>query len=658
MSKFKKTAAAVSALAILFTTLTVPTVSAAESTTEDIGGGWTVTYANGTEKDETHFAKITDEVARSGNHSLHINCPETVGATNDGAKLNITHPCGSTYGEWNYENQFRVQFYIKGQYTPRLTEIGTFDCQKNDINGTIYRLYYNKNNGEGNPVTIEEPDENGWSKVYFDYVYPYDDETKSTFKINIYGEAQDLYIDDISVTYNGTNEKRKGVQLLFNGGFESEELSDYGWTYTGTSGYGAAEIANENGNKMLHIRYSKEIYDEKFVLTKEIATMPESIDWAGYKIYFKAKGNFINTSIEMGNNVYDMNVGKPQRVKDLDDGWALYSVQASGKNEDRKFVVKVHGYCYDMYLDDFAIVKLNGVRNDDGSYTYTDTNGDHLENGTFDNPTGKLNLQPDNWYFVSSPQNDARFFITRDTTRSTSGKNSMYIGAPGDYVAEKYVDMRQSLPEDFDYTKEYTFKVKMYTPTPNTVLRAEFSNVSNGVGCEKILNSEYAEHLGDSWYQYTVPMQAQAGYNQLRICAMSTIGGIWIDDVSLTDSDGKEYVVNGSFDEYTRYEVGEFSLLDEAYEDMNALAAGELTIENTFKPLEDGLKCAMYFAIYKDNKLYDIIKGQASGELTAGADTSYSATVTLDSVSNGVYKAKAFMWDPDTMTPYCTNGEW
>lgn len=655
MSKFKKTAAAVSALAILFTTLTVPTVSAAESTTEDIGGGWTVTYANGTEKDDTHFAKITDKVARSGNHSLHINCPD---GGIDAARIAIEHPCGSTYGEWGEENKFRVQFYIKGGYDEWCTQVGPFNCTDNTNHGSFLRIWYNTKRGQ--KVVIEEPDENGWRKVYFDYVYPYDDTAKSGFKIHIYGSTSDVYIDDISVTYNGTNEARKGVQLLFNGGFESEELSDYGWTYTGTSGYGAAEIANENGNKMLHIRYSKEIYAEDFVLTKTIATSPENIDWAKYKIYFKAKGNFFDTSIEIGNDKYwEVScIGKPQKIKDLDDGWALYSVQAKGKNETSKIRIAVHGYCYDMYLDDFAIVKLKEVKNDDETITYTDDNGDHLENGTFDNPTGKLNLQPDNWYFVSQPQNDARFFITRDTTRSKSGKNSMYIGAPGDYVAEKYVDMRQSLPEDFDYTKEYTFKVKMYTPTPNTVLRAEFSNVSNSVGCEKVLNSAYAEHLGDSWYQYTVPMQAKAGYNQLRICAMNAVGGIWIDDVSLTDSDGKEYVVNGSFDEYTRYEVGEFSLMNESYEDINALAAGELTIENTFKPLEDGLKCAMYFAIYKNNKLYDIIKGQASDELTTGADTTYSATVTLDSVSDGVYTAKAFMWDPDTMTPYCTNGKW
>lgn len=645
MGKLKTMVAAVSAITVLCTSVVLPTAGAQAEETS-VNNGWSIEYLNNATKDETHYAEFTTEEAHSGDYSLHINYPDGITEEDHGIKLRISHPAALTFaglsGDWGEANQFRVQFYIKGNYDKYCTQLGTFDCENDNINGTIVRLNASK-------VTIETPDENGWAKAYFDFQYPYT--SKSDFHINIFGEANDVYIDDVSVTYSGTNEKRNGTSILFGGGFEPViGLEQYGWSYTDASNQAGVEIVKDAaGDKMLHIRYALESYDDKFVLHKNIATPSGSggINWAKYKIYFKAKGNFNPNSIEMGNDYYDDQLGKPIFVKELDDGWNLYSVKAGGQNATG-FRVKIHGYCYDMYLDDFSVVKLD-------TDATTEISGDHLFDGTFDNPTAEANIQPSGWFFVKNTAGDASFIATRDSSHVYSGKNAMFISAPGMWVDQKFIDIRQELPSDFDYSKSYTLKVKAYTPNVNTALNVMFSNASNAAASQVVLTEANANHLKDSWYEYTIPMTASDGCNQIRFLAMSNIGGMWIDEVSLIDVDGNEYITNGSFEEYKRYDVGSFVLMDDSGDIINKPVAGENTVENTITLYEDGLKYALYFAVYKDGALYDVVKAEPDSKTTT---TTVNATITLDSVTDGKYTAKAFIWDPDTLVSYCVRGEW
>lgn len=617
---------------------------------QTIDNGWTVTYLN-QQQDDTHYAEFTNTQSRSGDYSLHLKYAEGV---TTGQKFSITHPAQRTFTEWDAANQFRVQFYIKGQYDKWGLQIGTFDYDADAAGGTRQRLTNAK-------VNFGEVDENGWAKVYFDFYYPYD-ATKSQFQIHVYGGPLDAYIDDVSVTYNGTLASRNGYNLLSDGGFEpipvatGEALSNYGWSMTDSSGSAVAEIAEDhNGDKMLHFRYDTRTYDDKVVLYRTIKTPNGAggIDWAEYRIYFKAKGSFLPGSIEIGNDQTDSQLRKLNdaanvTTKEMENGWTQYCVTTKGQNSAAKnsFRMKIHGYAHDLLLDDFMVVKLDANKNE--------ISGDHLVNGTFDNPSQASGTTASNWYPAAGNANggDPTFLVSKNSIHTYTGKNAMFISAAGVWVDQKYIDFRQTLPEDFDYTKNYTFKVKVYTPSPNTGLNVTFCNTQNVSTANKKLDTQNAEvvDLGSGWYEYTLTLTPQAGYNHLRILAMSLTGGVWVDDVSLTGTDGKEYIKNGSFEKYNKTTIGAFALLDESYEDIDALVAGDNTLTINVKSLEAGLDYNLYFAIYKNGDLYDVMKTHLT-DAPVGSAQELEATINLESVTDGVYTAKAFLWD-DEMVSY------
>ena len=634
------------ALAMLCGMLTFPAVQAAE----EVDNGWKVEYLNDALSDDTHYARFTDEDAHSGDYSLHINYPDGLSEL---SKIKISHDAIPTFTEWDAANQFRIQFFIKGDYHEWGIELGTFDCRDDTAHGTLLRLTADK-------ITFEEPDENGWIRAYYDFCYPYTN--KSDFQIYIYGEARDVYIDDISVVYNGTAAGRTGYSLLTDGGFEpipeptGEMISNYGWSLTDSTADGDVKpeveiVSDHKGNKMLHVKYDEAVYNDNVILYRQIATPAGAggIDWSRYRIYFKAKGSYRLDNIEIGNDQYNdllrflTNTDYVTRTE-LEDGWIQYCVTTAGQNKDG-FRMLIHGSCHDMYLDDFAVVKLDA--------NGEEISGDHLRNGTFDNPSEPLSIQADEWSVVkgSGNEGDASFLATRNTTHAFSGNNAMFISAPGSWVDQKYVDFRQKLPDNFDYSKDYTLKLKIYTPYPDINLRAEFSNIENKSVNTVELNTKNVrvEDVGGGWYEYTVSMSPEEGYNNIRFLAMMLVGGIWIDDISLTDEDGTNYIKNGSFEEYKAVEAGEFVLLDENFEDIFAPAQGENIMTVNVNTLEQGVDYALYFAIYKDGSLYDIVKTEYKN--AAVGDKELEASIYLDTVEDGAYTAKAFLWDAG-MNPY------
>ena len=639
----KKTIAAVSSVAMLCAALVMP--AKAEDTA--VNNGWTISYLNDALQDDTHYAELTNKEAHSGNYSLHINYPDGITTAR---KIKLTHSAKRPFGEWDTDgvNTFRTQFYIKGVYEKWGIQLGTFDCEESGIRGTNIRLTDSK-------ITFEEPDENGWTKAYFDFAYPYGE--KTDFNLYIYGEARDLYIDDISVSYAGTTEGRKGYQLMTDGGFEpiptatGESLSDYGWDITNGGGVDnvipTAEIVkDENGNKMLHLKHDVTAYNDGFVMHKNIATPSGAggIDWSAYNIYFKAKGSFMPNSIEVGNDQYDNHLKKATAVKELPDGWTQYVVKTGGQNKTG-FRMKIHNYCHDLYLDDFMVVKADSDGNDTGV--------DHLANGTFDSPKSALSIQPDDWMCTTVNKGNTDYIVTRDTTHAYSGKNAMFIAAPASWVDQRYVEFRQNLPENFDYSKSYTLKFKAYTLNKTLGGSVMFSNANNAAISEKGLSSGTITDLGDNWYEYTIPMQAAEGGSQIRFLATGGIGSAWIDDVSLTDTDGNNYVKNGSFENYKKYVIGEFDLTDDSYESVPSPVAGENNMTISVNTIEPGYSYALYFAIYKDGSLYKAVKAEQMD--SAAGEAELKATINLDSVSDGVYSAKAFLWD-DEMNPYIAKG--
>ena len=109
------------------------------------------------------------------------------------------------------------------------------------------------------------------------------------------------------------------------------------------------------------------------------------------------------------------------------------------------------------------------------------------------------------------------------------------------------------------------------------------------------------------------------------------------------------YVKNGSFESYKKYVIGEFDLTDDSYESVPSPVAGENNMTISVNTIEPGYSYALYFAIYKDGSLYKAVKTEQMD--SAAGEAELKATINLDSVSDGVYSAKAFLWD-DEMNPY------
>lgn len=673
-----KKLASLTAIAMLLGSMSIAMPASAEATTYDLGAGWTVTALDGSLSDDTHYVEITDKESHSGNYSLHWNYSEGTGS-DEIYRYTILHdanPTGIYSDDWGEKGKFKVEFYAKSNSfdwynNPDFmyyNKIGPFDNpSETSINGTRIRLSSEK-------IAWSEPDENGWRKGTFYYQYPYN-WGKPQFYILLGGLANDMYLDDISVTYAGT-EDFKDLSLLADGGFElvtptGEELSDYGWHVAyNTANVNEARmpsaeiVADGKGNKMLHVTAPDpgNGWQKEIALRREIATNMLDIGWGTYAIKFKIRGAYSSNHLEAGCGAYNdllrgLNNSNYVTTKKLDDGWTEYTVITGGENTGNgnslnSFRFNVYGYCNSFYIDDFTVYKVN-----DGVAAA----GDHLYNGTFDNEKTNANIEASGWAKVVNALGDNRYLTTRSNKFAYTGTNSMFFSAPGSWVDQKFIQFYQVLPSNYDAAKEYTLKLKMRTINPETALYCYYaSNSTNGKVSDKIeFKSSNAEvkSLGNDWYQYTVTLpalsSADAAY-KLAFEAMSAVDGIWIDDISVTDAEGKEYITNGSFEDYEKYVIGNPYMLDGDYLDIDAPVAGENYLYVPIKTNVAGLNYYVYFAIYKDGSLYKITK--ASYENAAVGEKEVEAMLELDTVGDGAYTAKAFVWDKN-MAPYINKAE-
>jgi len=655
--KTMKKIAALLAATIMTGMITVPFTASAE-TSADIPNGWTITYGADTPESEENYATFTTEEAHGGEWSLVAHSPAEM--TSEYGRIIISHPAGLPKGgAWDETGKYTVEFYTKGIETSADmwgVRAGTFGHQhETSINGTLVAL-------NGGKVTWGEPDSDGWRKVSFDFAYPYTDTTQSDFKIIIRAtpDIRDVYFDDVRVYYTGTNGATYPDLLTAEeGNFEpkpvatGEDIANYGWSVKSVaSGYNLnTEIIKEpDGNKMLHVTYNGGWNNS--ILHRTIATPAGAggIDWSKYRIYFKAKGTYSKGGIEVGNDKIDSYLRFLNRTdgtvttKDLGDGWTQYAVTTAGQNSTG-FRIQIYS-TVDMYLDDFMVVKLNS----DGSEIV----GDHLDNGSFDNPASASDKKIDRWYASKGGANQANEFATPDSTHTYSGKNAYFLACPGVWVDQAYSDLRQDLTTDFDYSKSYTAKVKVYTPSPNTGLQIMFSNANNAVASQAKLANGQVTDLGNGWYEYSVSMQASEGYDQLRFLTVEMTGGVWIDDVALVDENGVNYIENGSFDEVKIAEFGEFALMDDSYEAIDAPVVGDNIVSVNVNTLVAGQDYTLILAIYKDGSLFDVYRTQSLDTITG--DQEMTASITLDTVEDGVYTAKAFLWDGG-MNPYIDSVE-
>lgn len=677
-----KKLAILTALTMLLGSMSIALPASAAETTQDLGAGWTMSVPEGVTVNDNRYVKITDKKSHSGKYSLYWNLPY---ANTDGKQIIIKHTAQPTTiysSSWDENNKWRVEFYVRSdgfdwyndtEFKNR-NKIGTFDCGESNVNGTLISFGNSK-------ITWSEPDENGWRKGSFDFIYPYNWE-KPDFTLRLGGCGDGMYIDDISV--KRISEGLNTVTLLADGGFEiaeatGESLSDYGWSVSYNQGHIAdnhapkAEIVEVKGNKMMYVTAPDpgNGWQKEIMLKKDIATNLTDIGWGNYQIKFKIRGAYSGGHIELGCGAYDnlMHFLRETETniidkKELDDGWTEYTFLAWGENQSNDwptngFRLNVYGYSGGFYLDDFQVQKVTSVTRDSETNAITGvevSGADHLYNGNFDNEKTNSNAEASGWNKVVSSVGDNRYITTRSNKYAYTGENSMFISAPGSWVDQKYIQFNRTIPSDFDASKEATLTLKMRTVNPDTALYCYYGNNSTNtqLASKIVFNTTAAtvESLGNDWYKYTVKMPALAEGTQpykLAIEAMSGVDGIWIDDISLIDANGKEAIENGSFETYDKCVIGEAYMMDADGEDLNALAKGENTVYVPVKTNDAGLNYNLYFVIYKNGAIYKVESG--SYKNAAVGDKELSAMIKLDTVDDGTYTARAFLWDDD-MVPY------
>lgn len=662
-----KKLAGLTALAMLVGSMSIA-VPASAATTTDLGAGWSMSVADGVTLNDTKYVCITDKEAHSGNNSLHFNLPNSQSGV-----IDITHAANPTTawsGDWGDTNKWRVEFYAKSDtfdwYNNKdfkyYTQIGPFDCENvNNANGTRIRL-------DDQKITWSEPDENGWRKGSFEYIYPYSWE-KPQFHIRLAGYADNMYIDDISVTYLGTS-FLGDISLLADGGFEfveatGENLEDYGWhaSYNNSgipAGYeAAAEIVKDSkGNRMLHVKapHTGNGWQKMLILKREIATNLVDIDWGAYQIKFKIRGAYSTPHLEVGSGGYDehlrfLNNTEKVTTKKLDDGWTEYTIVTQGQNTGgsnslNSFRLQSYGRSNSFYIDDVQVQKISDE---------VPAKGDHLYNGNFDNEKTNSAVEAKSWEKVVSSSGDSRYITTRSGKYAYTGKSSMFISAPGSYNDNQYIQFNQALPTDFDASGEATLTMKMRTTNPNTTLYAYYGDTStNGKMSANVYLDSTAtvKELGNDWYQYTVKMPAlEKGQkpHKLAIEAMNAVDGIWIDDISLVGANGKEAIENGSFEDYEKYVIGSAYILNEDGDEVYEPSEGENTIYVPVTTNEAGLNYNLFFVVYKNGQIFKMDKCEYKN--ASVGDKELEATITLDTVDDGTYTARAFVWN-DNMVPY------
>lgn len=691
-----KKLAALTALVMLTGALnTVP--ASADDGKVDIGQGWSVTLGSKGVLDETHYAEITNEDSHTGDYSLHFSYPDNYAGTSvSDPFMTIEHEAlGTRWLEVGWDHPVNVEMYMKSDtasywsdaWNRNFTLVGVFDCMEDNGSGTFVRLNMTK-------VTIGEPDENGWRKVSYSYKYPYgvssdadtdaghiEQEKKAKFRILLRGMANDVWVDDIRVTYAGTNTYFRNAELLSNGDFEpmtetGEALENYGWwidtdASTMTGDPVAKIVKDNNNNRMLYVespaKTSTDTSEKILVLRKDIITDRTVINWNDYEIHFKIKGRFGSNALYLGNganlNGSDLSgishlirfANSNVTMTPLEGGWYQVKIPTKGINQTNAmsvntFRMEVRGYAEGFYVDDFAVVKLD----DDGT---TPVKGDHIFNGTFDNELTEAEIEASSWNKITSYARHPRFKVTRSTQNAYSGDSSMFMSTTGG-TSDQAIQFNQTLPEDFDYSQDHTLKFKMKTLRPDSTMYVYYGDSTDLGQIGDVLNVDTndftVEALGDDWYQYTGTLSGTLLADEAKKLAFEAsygLDGVWIDDVSLTDEDGKEYIVNGGFDTYNAVEIIDEPYFTDGMFDSEELVEGENYLTTKLYNYKKGQDFILYFAIYKDGNLFRVVSASAMdaevGEITLEAYTE------LDTVSDGVYTAKGFLWN-DSMDPYLT----
>lgn len=514
----------------------------------ETAAGWNIDNAG------SGIAQICEENVYEGEKALHVS-----GVGGDG-DITVTRPMSEIE---SVQRIYRVTFYAKGDYNEDNIMVGWGDRTSSTNNDVISLMSLSHEKVEKSSAS------DGWTR--YTYIVRQKTANNSDFKLIFKEDSGDIYIDAITVVFDGVlNQDRDtsgylcGGQGIFDGGFEDavteetgDNLEDYGWSAkaVNTSGLTAAAgdkvesiarvVYSEDGNRRLYVKFnSLEKADETkaFVLTKKV-NIPDS----EFYVTFRMKGAYLPSSVMVaGNNdsryqalaggsgsSFDNYYGTYVTAAEEENGWIRYKVRTGGNGDVLR--IKIYSGCLGVYIDDFSI------ENDEGTEI-------SIDNGDFDT------------VYYDSTERFAEDWTGESVNSKAFVQRVIFNKNPAVYMQtkEKRVGFSQKL--ELDPSEEYIISFEAFAEKGTNSLTAGFGNDIAGFKGTSQREME-KEKLGKGRTRYT--FRAKGSGNYFIIASDGVCGGVYIDNVSVKDAEGKELTVNGDFSEKEKpaaYTVSQYKL--------------------------------------------------------------------------------------------------
>jgi hypothetical protein len=661
--KMKKLTAWAIVLVILINLASMQVLTMAESVS--VNNGWTIT-PSGSINPETHFAEFVNDVAYDGSISLHAKFP---GDAVEGNSITVSQPMDAT-GNWS--RTYEVIFYAKGDYDESGVLAGESTC-KQDANPDFITIV-----ALNNPKVTKTDAGDGWSKYRYQFRYGLNN---TQFKFIFNSNVNEIWIDNLSVRYltssnpSSDDWKETGYALLTNGSFEEmiteehgEAPSSYGWNVQLGSNSGAAtrkfarvvDGGGIDGSKALFVAYNAQDWaSNQFIsLTTDIGTT----SWGNsYTISLSIKGDYHPNKIEVGFTADDQLIsltnedsscnsenpyGDRVTAQDLGDGWTKYTMTISlANNSSDKLRIKIGRLCKSLWIDNLSVKWINNP-NDVAKQL------NMVKNGMFDNRiVYSQNVPaPDNWSIGYGPNNGPReqFFAQLDYNKGYNSPTSVYFTHPQNWVDNDYIDLSQpAIGLQSNETYYFSFYAKGGFNINN--LNVGFSY--NTIGMSNAAVTVTA--MEDGWFKYEFPMQ-YSSQDKIRFVVLSYINELWIDNVSVKNSVGDEFVINGGFELNKKFNISDICFDSETQTNISKLTTGEITATLYLEKIDSNALPVYYcLVLYKDNMMEKIFT--LGKVITTNEVEMLSLSVLVDDLSDGEYSIKALLWD-DNLRPYMEYG--
>lgn len=594
-------------------------------------------------KETSPMLSYSSKISYEGERSLRV-VPQKDGMFCDPTKIGMEK--NKTYD---------IEFYM---YADPVTDMG------------IFRLQLGKNwdNPNGNVMAIEnckdlwadynysyqkiEAVSNGWYKVSTTVPWELTGNEQgvleSIFQIQTPGKR--FYIDNLSIKEHDTQK-----ELITNGGFEDngEEPGPSGSPVPTRKSNVIKEFKNKTENPL--VAYSaKEAYDGDWsvhftgCVDGQHLTAPikefglESGKEYTVSLYYKGEINSFYLNLGENNKNVDYVVhywlgnivDAPETAKiteeDAGNGWKKLTLTATVQKEDQplfRFGWTDGNVNNDFYIDQLSITDNTGK--------------EYIKNNSFEEMeelTRKSNVIKE----FNNIEENSRLSYSSDEKYEGNWSVHFTGCVDGERLTAPLTDF--GLEQDKEYTVSFYYKgtiASFYVHLGENTAKAPHSvHYWDNIILDPDTVDATEEDAGDGWKKLTFKSSVQSADQPLFRFGWtqtidSTYNDFYIDNLSITDAEGIEYVRNGGF-EPPAIEVGEYKITD------NGDGTKTVTVDVSNYSAEEGATAQLIVAVYNGTYMPRHAKDENPTDMgMTGTKTTLTQTVQV----NAGEKVIAYLWD-------------